>query len=339
LEVTSSTTAIRLGIDAYSLRSQQWDAFQILDYCHARGVRVVHFSEIRLLGGLEKVHLQAVQRRAAELGLDMEIGMLSISPASTLFDASQGSPEDQLGRIIAAAGVIGSPLVRAVVGNAADRGSAVPFERILADAARVLKSVRSHALDAGVKITIENHSGDMQALELKRLIEEAGPDFVGACLDSGNPLITLEDPHFSLEVLAPYVLTSHVRDTAVWLTDNGAAAAWVRMGEGNVGIDEYVREYLELCPGRALSLEIIISPQPRLFPFHEEGFWDAYRAVPAWQFARFLKIAARGTPPVFRPLHVGETVAARERADLESSLLYTQRLLTAMGAAREAIVK
>jgi sugar phosphate isomerase/epimerase len=215
----------------------------------------------------------------------------------------------------------------------------VPFERILADTARVLESVRSHALDAGVKIAIENHSGDMQACELKRLIEEAGPDFVGACLDSGNPLIALEDPHFSLEVLAPYVLTSHVRDTAVWLTDNGAAAAWVRMGEGNVGIDEYVRKYLAMCPGRAVSLEIIISPQPRLFPFHEAGFWDAYRAVPAWQFARFLKIAAPGTPAAFRPLSPGETVAERERADFESSLLYTQRLLTTMGATREAVVE
>jgi sugar phosphate isomerase/epimerase len=328
-----------MGIDAYSLRSQQWDAFQILDYCHPLGVRVVHFSEIRLLGGLETTHLQEVRRHAAELRIDLEIGMLSISPASKLFDPSQGTPEDQLGRMIEAAGVVGSPLVRAVVGNAADRRNTVPFERILTDAVRVLKRIRSRALDAGVKIAIENHSGDMQALELKRLIEEAGPDFVGACLDSGNPLITLEDPHFSLEVLAPYVLTSHVRDTCVWLTDNGAATAWVRMGEGNVGIDEYVRRYAELCPGRALSLEIIIAPQPRPFPFYEVGFWDAYRAVPAWQFARFLKIAARGTPAVFRPLGAGETVAERERADLESSLLYTQRLLTAANAAREVVVE
>jgi len=331
--VSSSNTAVRLGIDAYSLRSQQWDAFQILDYCHARGVRVVHFSEVRLLGGLEKTHLQAVRGRAADLGLDLEIGMLSICPTSNLFDASQGTAHDQLARMIDAAGVLGSPIVRAVVGNAADRRSTVPFERSMANAVGVLQSVRSNALDAGVKIAIENHSGDMQAAELKKLIEEAGADFVGACLDSGNPLITLEDPHFSLEVLAPYVLTSHVRDTAVWLTANGAAAAWVRMGEGNVGIDEFVRKYLELCPGRALSLEIIISPQPRPFPYRDAGFWDAYRAVPAWQFVRFLEIAEKGMPPNFRPLRAGETAAEREREDLESSLDYTQRLLTTMNGA------
>ena len=35
-------------------------------------------------------------------------------------------------------------------------------------------------MDAGLKIAIENHAGDMQARELKMLIEEAGKDFVGA---------------------------------------------------------------------------------------------------------------------------------------------------------------
>jgi sugar phosphate isomerase/epimerase len=319
--------AVRLGIDVYSLRSQRWDAFRILEYCRGLGARVVHFSEVRFLGGLEDSHLRAVRRRAAELDLELEIGMLSICPSSILFDASQGAPEDQLSQLIGAAECIGSPIVRAVVGNARDRRSVIPFEQCLRNTVEVLRRVRSRALDSGVKIAIENHSGDMQASELKWLIEEAGPEFVGACLDSGNPLITLEDPHLSLETLARYVLTSHFRDTAVWLTDQGAAAAWVRMGEGNVGIDAYIRKYVQLCPGRALSLEIIISPQRRLLPFREPTFWDAYRNVPAWQFERFLQLAEKGTPAAFRPILAGENPADREREDLEASLFYTRRLL------------
>ena len=79
----------------------------------------------------------------------------------------------------------------------------------------VLHKVRSKAMDKQVKIAIENHAGDMQSWELKGLIEAAGPDFVGVCLDSGNPLWTLESPHAALETLHPYVLTSHMRDSAV----------------------------------------------------------------------------------------------------------------------------
>src|SRR5439155_1137922 len=124
---------------------------------------------------------------------------------------------------------------------------------------KVLRNMRSKAIDSNIKVAIENHAGDMQARELKSLIEAAGPDFVGACLDSGNPCWTIEDPHLTLETLHPYVLTSHVRDSAVWTTPEGAAVAWVRMGEGNVDIERYVRDYARLCPGRALSLESIVT--------------------------------------------------------------------------------
>ena len=106
-------------------------------------------------------------------------------------------------------------------------------------------------MDSGLKIAIENHAGDMQARELKMLIEEAGKDFVGACLDSGNPLWAIEDPHLTLETLAPYVLTSHIRDTAVWRVPEGAAVQWVRMGDGNIGIDDYVRKYARTLPRHA----------------------------------------------------------------------------------------
>jgi len=319
----------RIGVDAYSLRSQDWTPFEILDYSARRGARVVHFSEVRLLGGLERAHLKAVKAHAVERGIEVEIGMLSMCSFSNIFDASQGTAEKQLLRMIAAARTIDSPIIRAVVGNAKDRRSPVPFMDILKEAVRVLHSVRSCALDEGIKIAIENHSGDMRAPELRQLIEEAGTDYVGACFDFGNPLMTLEDPHLSLEILAPYVLTSHIRDSAVWLTSEGVSVSWVRMGEGNVGIDELIRKYIELCPGKALAIESIVSPQPRTFPIRSDDFWTAYRDVPAWQFARFLSIAAGGTAPLFAD--PTEDLVRREREDFEASFDYLKCLLEAAG--------
>jgi hypothetical protein len=167
----------------------------------------------------------------------------------------------------------------------------------------------------------------MQARELKTLIEAAGRDFVGACLDSGNPLWTLEDPHLTLETLHPYVLTSHVRDSAVWQVPQGAAVAWVRMGEGNVDIEKYVRDYAALCPGRALSLESIVTG-PRVFPYRDPQFWDAYRNKPAWEFERFREIAERGKPHPDDPKPPDREAALRkEREDLDASIGYTRRLL------------
>jgi sugar phosphate isomerase/epimerase len=288
-------TKPRLGLDTYSLRAQNWTAFQQLDYCAARGVAVVHFSEPRLVGGFDKPHLARVRAHADSLGLDIEIGMLSICPTSGIFDPSQGSADEQLGRAIDAAAICGSPLVRCVLGNTFDRRSRGGIEPHIDQVLQVLGRARSRALDAGIKIALENHSGDMQAPELKMVVETAGTEFVGVCIDSGNAIWAIEDPHLTLETLAPYVLTSHMRDSAVWNTPSGVVAQWTRMGEGNVDIARYIRTYAERCAGRAVSLELIMHRQ-RTFDYHDPEFWTAYAATPASEFARFLTRAEKGEP-------------------------------------------
>ena len=312
---------VRLGIDLFSIRSQGWTPFEYLDYSAKWGAKVVHFSEIRFIGNLEPQHLKAVAAHAAKLGIEVEIGMRSICPTSSLFDPKQGTAEEQISRMVDAAVHVGSPIVRAFLGQAADRTGPIPMEQHIENAAKVLRNVRSKATDNGKKIAIENHAGDMQGRELKSLIEQAGKDFVGACLDSGNPCWAMEDPHVTLEHLAPYVLTSHVRDSIVWRTPEGLAMQWARLGDGNVGIAEWIKKYVQLCPGKAMSLEIIVTGT-RQFPYLQPKFWDAYRKQPAWELARFLAIAESGKQPASRPPVAKDRAAAVEREDLEASLTW-----------------
>ena len=324
-DIKDKSQNVKLGIDLFSLRAQKWTPFEALDYCAARKVKVVHFSEIRFIGNLEPDHLRKVRAHATKLGLEVEIGMRSICPTSKMFDPKEGTAEEQLGRMIDSADIVGSHIVRAVLGSGEDRSKPGPIEARIMDTAQVLKNVRSKALDKNIKIAIENHAGDMQARELKMLVEEAGKDFVGVCLDSGNPLWTIEDPHLTLDVLHPYVLTSHVRDSAVWLVPQGAAVTWVEMGRGNVDIEGYVKKYAELCPGRAVSLESIIFG-PRVLPFHDAKFWEPFRKTPAWEFERFLAIADKGKPYQDEPWEKGDE-ALREREALDTSLNYLKKIL------------
>ena len=321
----SQPPRVKLGIDLFSIRSQNWTPFQYLDYCAQQKVQVVHFSEIRFIGSLEPDNLRAVRRRAEELGLELELGMTSSCPTSRAFNAKLGTAEEQLSRMIDSAKIVGSKIVRTVLGTLDDRKTA-PIQQHMEAFIKVLRNTRAKATDAGIKIAVENHAGDMQSHELKTVIEEAGKDFVGACLDSGNPCWVLEDPHVAFEILQPYVLTSHVRDSAVWRVSEGLAVAWTRMGEGNVDIASYVKKYAAGCPGRALSMETIVTG-PRLFPVRTPSFWEGYRDIPAWEFERFLEIADRGKP-MEAPARVDpETSRRREREDLEASLAYTRKVL------------
>src|ERR1700736_1871035 len=133
---------VRLGVDLFSIRSQGWTPFEYLDYCARWKAKVVHFSEIRFLGSLEPAHLREVRAHSDKLGIEVEIGMRSICPTSKLFDPKQGTAEEQLSRMIDAARIIGSPIVRAVLGSMDDRrpsGIEPPIE----DTVRALRAMRS----------------------------------------------------------------------------------------------------------------------------------------------------------------------------------------------------
>jgi sugar phosphate isomerase/epimerase len=322
----NAAAGIRLGADLFSLRTQGWTAFEHLDYCAKLGIRTVHFSEIRFLGSLEDEHVKKVGEYARRLGIELEIGMRSICPTSTAFDKTAGTAEEQITRVMRAARIAGSKLVRAFQGTMADRKTPGGIEARIEDTIRVLRNVRSRAQDMGLRIAIENHAGDMQARELKTLIEGAGKDVVGACLDSGNPCWVLEDPHLTLETLAPYVLTAHIRDSYLWNDDSGTEVCWTRMGEGNVDIGGLLKRFVELCPGKTMSLEVIVTGA-RSFPWRKPEFWDGYRNVPAADFARFLNLAANGRPLPPQPPAPKEQAAAKERADFEASVRWTRTFL------------
>jgi sugar phosphate isomerase/epimerase len=323
---TAGLPAGKIGIDLFSVRSAGWNAFQFLDYAAKQGAKLVHFSEIRFLGSLEDDHVRKVRTRAEELGIELEIGMRSVCPTSKSFDPAQGTAEEQITRVIRAANLAGSKIVRAFIGSAADRTGSIPIEGHIENTVKVLRNVKSRAQDANIRIAIENHAGDMQGRELRQLIEAAGKDFVGAVLDSGNPVWAIEDPHETLEAVAPYVLTSHVRDSAVWRVPEGAAVAWTRMGEGNINIESYLRKYMQLCPGRPISLEIIVTGG-RKFPYYDPKFWDGYRNVPAWNFARFAALADKGQPRPDRPPVPKDEQPAREREDLEASMQWLKKFM------------
>jgi 3-oxoisoapionate decarboxylase len=72
-------------------------------------------------------------------------------------------------------------------------------------------------------------------------------------------------------------------------------------------------------------MECIVTG-PRMFPYRDPKFWDAYRDVPAWNFERFAEIAERGKP--FEIPRVDRAqMAQREREDLEASLAHVKGVL------------
>jgi sugar phosphate isomerase/epimerase len=230
---------------------------------------------------------------------------------------------------------VGSKMMRAFLGGRAERTGAIPLEKHIETTVRILRSVRSEALDLGVKIGIETH-GDMQAWEVRDLIEEAGKDSVGATIDTGNPVTLAEDPLLTLETLAPYALTTHIRDSVVFEHPRGAVYQWVALGEGSIDYVRFFERFRQLCPNVAVQLEILTGGPPRVVPYLEPDFWKAFPKTKASEFARFVALAKEGQPFTGsmviagrgqRPAEYEAALKEQQRIDLERSLEYAKQTL------------
>ncbi len=328
-----SDAPIRLGFDSYSIRDLRWKDIQLLDYAASLKLDTVQLSGLGDYESLEPAHLAKVKDHAARVGVAIDAGIGCICPLSSGWNPRDGTPTDYLLKGLRVAKAVGAHSMRCYLGANADRPN---LERCMEATIQALRSVRSQALDLGIRIAIENHSGDMQAREVKTLIEGAGKDFVGSCLDSGNPMWVVEDPLVTLETLAPYVVTTHIRDSAVCEHPRGAAAQWVALGDGSVNFRRFVELYRKLCPHAAMQLEIITGRPPTVLPYLEPDFWKALRGTPASEFARFVELVKSGHP-YLGPMVIGgpgeqspvikAALQEQQRTDLERSLEYAQKVL------------
>ncbi len=322
--------SIKLGFDNFSIRAFGWKAPRLLDYAATQGVDTILFSDLDVYERHDDAYLREIKAKADDLGIEIQAGTGGICPSSAAWDPRFGTAEEHLALVIRVAERLGSSVARCYQGTAEDRASEGGLRARMADTVKVCKAVRSRAMDAGVTIAIENHAGDMQAWQLVELIEEAGREYVGATLDSGNATWTLEDPMVNLEILGPYAASTGIRDSMIWEYEQGAMVQWTAMGEGCVDLAAYMDRYEQICPGVPVQLEII-SGFARPYAYLDPAFWELYGDVRAPEFARFVALAKKGRPiPSFRPADGQDPKTAQQayqQAELERSLQYCKEVL------------
>jgi sugar phosphate isomerase/epimerase len=285
---------IRLGFDNFAVRALKWNARQLVDHAESLACDSVFITDFGPFEGrTDDATLADLRAYAADKAVTLELGSWSICPTSKTFKPEFGTPAEHLATGIRMAKALGSRAFRVILGNQEDRRSPGGIAARIADTVTVLRAVKPQALDAGVKIAVENHAGDMQAAELRSLVERAGPDFVGVNFDSGNACWTLEDPVRALETLAPHVVTTSLRDSMVWRTPTGVAVQWTAMGEGCTDLPAFFDLFEKACPGVTVHIETI-SGFARSFPIYDRGFWKAFPDARAADFAAFMALAARG---------------------------------------------
>ena len=314
---------VELGSIDGSVGGNQFTPVQFLDYLGSIKLTWAMISLPAAVVG-DEAAIRQIREHADRLGIKLQLAHGSVCPSSRSFNAQLGTVEDQVSRALKASQIFGARCMRCVLGGDPERPQ---IEMHIDNMVKAIRPLRSRIADSGVKLAVENHGGDLQAREMKTMIEAVGRDVMGVCLDSGNPVWMLEDPHMTLEMLIPYAETCHVRDSAVWKTPEGIAVRWVNMGEGNVDIDGWIRKFIRAKPGLPIIFENLVSARPRVHAIYDAKFWDNWRQMPAAEFSRFLTIADKGTPKPAVPLPAGKTAGQQRIEDLETCVRYTRDLL------------
>ncbi len=281
----------KLGFNTYCLRFQKWTDRQLFDYCLQKKLDGMFLQDSLDPGVMDPKHWAEVKLWSRESGLHLETGGIPFLPKT-----AEAYPQvvAAMRKNIDRAKGMGSPIVRTLV--AGDRYAMPPgsIEQQFEIAVKMLRELRSYAVDAGVKIAIENHK-DLQAWQTRELILAAGKDFVGSYLDTGNPVFVAEDPMTTIEELGPLAVCLHLRDSVVYEVPEGIAVQWVPLGEGTVDFKAIVARAAEILPEVYIYCKPITARPPALIPVYTDEFWSKwFPRGRSRDLERFIRLAKRG---------------------------------------------
>ena len=109
---------------------------------------------------------------------------------------------------------------------------------------------------------------------------------IGACVDFGNNLSLLEMPLDTIRTLAPFAVTTHLKDMAVRVTPEGFELSEVPLGEGLVPLAEAIQIVRTARPDVRMALEMI-TRDPLVVPYKTERYWIALDRPELDRLARF----------------------------------------------------
>jgi sugar phosphate isomerase/epimerase len=172
---------------------------------------------------------------------------------------------------------------------------------------------------ARVPIAMENHK-DWTGEELAALMKQYSSEYLGVCLDFGNNLSLLDDPYEVVEALAPYAISTHMKDSRVSLgTIRGSIGGTIGLLLGDVVLGDGVLDIariLELLRkgGRnpKLSLEMITRNALEI-PVLSPGYWATFPERQGIRLARVVELGAQ-RPVVPAAL---DSLSKEDRASLE----------------------
>lgn len=267
LGISSYTYAWAIGVPGYP-PERPLTATGLLDRAAELGVHLVQVADNLPLDRLPDSQLETFERRAADLGVNIEVGTRGIHP-------------DHLRTYLRLAERLRSPILRVVV----DTADHQPTE---GEVVETIQGLLPEFEQAGVCLAIENHDR-FPAKTLARIIRRMDSPYVGICLDTVNSFGALEGPEVVVEALGPWVVNLHVKDFVVQRASHkmGFTVEGRPAGQGQLNVPWLLQALQEQTQGRCGSGPVHVEPNAilELWTPPEQALADTMAKEEAWAVA------------------------------------------------------
>ena len=279
---SGGTPDMGVVIHSYGIRQREEKNFGeplvFLDYCRTLGAAGVQTG----IGARDEAYIEKVRALLARTGMYLE-GIARLPRAASEVEAFTAE--------LRTARDCGVAVVRSVLldGRRYETfDSAEAFRRFADECNTRLELARPAVEKIGIRLAIENHK-DWRADDLMRIISRANSPNIGVCLDTGNSIALLEEPHEVVEALAPLAFTTHFKDMGVAEYPEGFLLSEVPLGTGFLDLARIVRLLRAKNPAIRLNLEMI-TRDPLRVPCLGARYWATFESLPARHLAATLAL-------------------------------------------------
>jgi sugar phosphate isomerase/epimerase len=284
---------VPIGIDNYCLHPLELSPLEMLKWAKENHANGVQFSGLnpKYAAIADEVYLCELAAYAQENDLYLEWGGGQHIPfdmeswkSKDLFPVNRKAAEQAL--------ILGTRIVRSCSGGLMRWDAKSPMtETLLHEMAQNLKAQRQMLRDNNVILALETHF-EFTTHELLRLFErcEAEPgDFLGVCLDTMNLLTMLEDPLMATQRILSWVVSTHIKDGAVLLNEEGVVTFPAEIGAGVINLQK-IYHLLALLP-EEINLTIEDHGGSFNLPVFDPLFLSKFPDLTTEEFTRIVQMS------------------------------------------------
>lgn len=322
--MTQPKTKLAISSTSYMGVGFPTDTYAFLEHCHSLGASGIQAGLHGDIAGEAKsrADISRIGRRAAELGMAVEamVPMPRGNDTSAFEQALKDARE--VGAVALRAACLGTRRYEMFATFEAWQEQVKESKLAIAAAVPLLDKYK-------LPLGLENHK-DWMADEMVAIMKQYSSEYFGVCLDFGNNISLLDDnPMETIQKLAPYTITTHLKNMAVDTDTDGFLLSEVLLGEGYLDLKRAVQIVQQARPQVRWSLEMI-TRDPLKVPCLTDKYWATFPDRNGLALARTLRFV--NTHKSAKPLPRISHLAREEQLQIEN-----QNVIECLKYARETL--